>query len=332
MSLRTLYSPARIMSSSVAISWRDGAKVLGWVDGSGNPALHLFCGWDDGPDLGLDLHYHEHYISINNGATWTQLPDPPYSGRHNNLVFLNPVDNKIYVCFGDGTDSSFPQDVWSFSWAGGGTWTEVTSNAGIGQRQGYGGCIDDKYAYVVQGYIGYEDSLTNDVWRAPLTNLATWTKVADTPTAMHQINNAALVWHRGKLYYIGGATRQVSPPHPLSTKIFCSKDRGLTWTEVADSPLLNSSLWANAYSNGTEIIYNSGSDTNNSLYANRRVLSIEVNKDTVTIKPLIRNIPKRHACAVGVLQQNAYIGEGFGTNDMWQLKKLSSSYNTVAAP
>jgi hypothetical protein len=129
--------------------------------------------------------------SRNKGKNWAQLPEAPWVRRHDFIIGTLTIAGEecIIVCGGDG--DNITRDVWAFGYKTG--WRKLTSDWGdvVGDRllayycnHTVGGV---NYLYVAGGRCpdrvgGYG----NDVVRT--SNGITWTKVADLPVGMQDLD------------------------------------------------------------------------------------------------------------------------------------------------
>lgn len=325
MSLRAIYSPPRLVNAAPIDRYYDGTECVVYKDSLGNPALHLFVGWRD-EDGGVPGSYSfaHHWMSIDHGVTWTQLADPPYTGRHNNGVAYNDALDEITIWHGDGTvdPASIPQDVWGYHYLAG--WTLHTSSTGMGSRQGCTHGWDDKYLYMVNGYTTTINNV-NNICRALKTNPATWEIVGSTVgTALENVSNGWMTHHKGKMIIGGGGWRRSGMPNIVNTKVFQSKDRFETFQEIADTPLMDSGLWSRGRSGGDCIIYRSGSDANNATHRKRLLYS----ENGSTWLPMTTYIPGDTDAFAMCFDElgDLHTGMGFHHNEWYVLKRMTNMY------
>jgi len=92
--------------------------------------LHLHNGWNpasEHPDF--TPVSNTHYISTDDGITWTKLSNAPYAKRDSSGAFY--ANGKNYIVAGN-IDGSAAIDVWSWSQSSG--WELVTSDWGLGLK------------------------------------------------------------------------------------------------------------------------------------------------------------------------------------------------------
>jgi len=194
---------------------------------------------------------------------------------------------------------------------------------GPAQRGHYAKCIHNGYAYVSGGN-SLDDSQTfNDMWRS--SNLVHWEKTCDLPLEMRDWKSAILISFKGLLYFFGGGKYTVSggtivPPISTNTKIFQSKDDGKTWTIIGQNDLFNSFWWGDAVATEQFIVAISGSDYNNSMTNNNRIIYFD---ESLKVKLISKTIPGRHATGVAVDDKgNIGLCLGFRQNDFHILKNI----------
>jgi hypothetical protein len=325
MSLRAIYSPPRLINAAPIDRYYDGAECVLYKDGSGNPALHLFVGWRD-EDAGVSgsFSFAHHWRSTDHGATWTQLADPPYTGRHNNGVHYNDALDEITIVHGDGTidPHNIPQDVWGYHYVTG--WHLHTSSTGMGSRQGCTHGHDEKYLYMVNGYQLWNENV-NNICRALKSNPASWEIVGSTVgTALENVSNGWMTYHKGKQIIAGGGWRRAGMTNIVNTKVFQSKDHLQTFTQIADTPLMDSGLWSRGRSSGDCIIYRSGSDANNATHRKRLLITT----DAVDWKLLPTYIPGDTDAFAMVFDElgDLHTGMGFHHDEWYVLKRMTNMY------
>lgn len=301
----------RKVTDSVAAFWRDG-NMLASLNGN----LHMMFGWNDSFYPALT---NDHYISTNNGATWTQQPEIPVPIRHTGGVGV--YNNKIYIWGGDHY-----MDLWSYDDTNG--WVQISANWSVDTvgREHFHRTLHKGYAYVAGGHRWNEPSnKQNSIYRRLVTSTGdTWTKVCDLPADMQNIDSGCLVSFKGDLLLFGGGRVDLGQPYPVNTKVWKSSDDGFTWAQIADTPLLNSYIWGDAIATESMIFALSGSDTNNSMtgYNNRIVYT----EDGETWFEYIMKIPGRHATGMTVHGSDIYMTCGYASNDCWKLKKIADDF------
>lgn len=302
----------RAKDTSVLPYWVDGAKLISY-----NNEIHLIGGWNN--TQGAPNVKPFHYKSTDNGATFSSVVVMPQGGRTEGGVIVK--NDKIYIYLGNDDDATSAEDVWSYDAVDG--WVEVTAQWGFHVGEGYNAfahCTHKGYAYMMLGKTRSPDVHVNKVYRS--LNLVDWVDMGATiPAAMEDWEYASSVSLKGALICFGGGRIVGSPPWTINTKVFKSTDDGVTWTEIADSPLLNSSLWGDAAVGGEDtILYVSGSDTNNSTSANNRIL---FSYDGITWRYLHRIVDGRHATPICSHNDDVYFACGILRNDCFQLKRIN---------
>jgi hypothetical protein len=325
--MRNIFLPAKQTNGAALQQWFDGVRGIEWVDASGNPINMIIAGWTDAN--GFNQHEPQVYTTNDYGATITRLADRPYVGRHNNFFFPNRIDNRPYDCFGDGTDDSYPQDVNRFDWVNG--WVTLTTNAGIGQRQGYFCATDWEYAIVGSGYTTI-DNYIRSIYRTTLKKLAAgngvFDYIGDVPDTMYPNGDGRLVCHKGLLFHYGGGQRFATTPYTLNPYIHQSKNSGKTLEIVGQLPDNFGKLWCDFVSTGTEVIGVGGSYAYNGLYPTNIIIA----EDGKNFRYLAKNVPKRHASLIMQFAQSVVLGMGYQQNNLHKIEKISSNYNIITAP
>lgn len=300
---------------------RDAVVLPFWVDGAGmieylNNELHIIGGWN--PGVGAPSIKPLHYKSTDDGVSFSSVSVMPQGGRTE--FAISKKNDKIYVAGGNDSDETSASDVWSWNSVSG--WVQVTANWGV--HDGYaafGHCDHNGYTYVMQGLIR-PSTYVNEVWRS--LNMVNWENMEATiPAAMQNLLYGCPVSFKGALYFFGGGRLNFpsATPYYISTKVFKSTDNGMTWTEIADDQLLNAAIWMNScVAGGDTVLAISGSDTNNSLTANNRMI---FSHDMITWRHLSKNIFGRHATCICSHGDDAFVAEGFGYNDCYKLKRVS---------
>src|SRR3989344_4380076 len=169
------------------------------------------------------------------GATWTQLPNAPWTPRqgHASLVF----NNKIWVLGGEIGNSwplrMYMNDVWAYD---GTSWTTATASQRWIRRTQHSAVVHNGKMYVMGGLsnIGRTFIWFHDVWSSP--DGINWTQeTASAPWAGRE-GHVSLVFD-GKIWVIGGTSydRQTN-----QTRVYndaWSSGDGRTWTlETSNIP------------------------------------------------------------------------------------------------
>jgi hypothetical protein len=301
----------RLQTNTVGSEWRDGVKMVYY-----NWRLHQMGGWNFNETPVTCSH---HYVSEDDGITWTQLADAPWNRRHCGGVGV--YDDKIWIWFGDDN-----QDLWYYNDADG--WTEVTTVMnGLSAREHSSYALIDGYAYIMNGFpYGEVYNKINNIYRinlAPDSNFE-WELHSAVTGDMQNIDSACLVWFKGFAWFFGGGRISgETPPYFINTKIWKSADL-ITWALVKNEPLFNSGCWADAAINGEYICYISGSDDENNMTGVNNRLMLSADGENWVENFL--NIPGRHATAVCNMDRDFIISRGYLRNDCWLLKHIASQY------
>jgi hypothetical protein len=330
MSLRAIYGPRRLRNAAPLDQWYDGVESALYKDTSGNPAFSIFAGWNEGGVSGGSASWNRHFITSDKFVTVTAMPNPPYSGRHNNGVAYNDALDEITIWHGDGTldPHAIPQDVWGWHYVTG--WHQHTASTGMGSRQGCTHGWDEKYFYMINGYQLWNEGV-NNVTRCLKSDPSTWEVLWSTVgTPLENISNGWLCFHHGKLYLGGGGWRKSPTPNIINTKIWCSKDHMETMpTLVYDGPLMDSGIWSRCKSvggpNGGDVaIYRSGSDSQNATHRKRLLMT----EDFTKFVKLPTYIPGATDAMALVTDTNGdvYTGMGYQHNEFWQIPRKTNMF------
>lgn len=301
---------------------RDTAVLPFWVDGAKirqvNNELKFFGGWN--PEQPGDSVRPFHYKSVDGGANFSSVDVMPQGGRTEAGAIVK--NNTVYIYGGNDSDTTSANDVWGWDAVNG--WQLVTADWGIqDQYCNFGYCAHKNYGYAGLGQTR-ANVYVNDIYRAPADDMGNWQSINPViPAAMQNLVLPCFESLKGKLYcFAGGRLGFPSvTPYYVNTKVFRSDDDGVHWVEIADEPLLNSGLWGNStVAGGDTIIYISGSDANNSMTANNRIL---FSYDGIKWRHLAINVNGRHATAVGSVDDDAIIACGFGQNDAFLIERIN---------
>ena len=181
------------LDSSIGITTRDGARTFIndltgriWCVGGWNPTQ-----WP------VTESTNQQWYSDDNGETFTQAADAPWSERHN-YGLQKKSDGTIILFGGDDVNGTPPKDSWTWSPITE-LWTNITMDWGLtgGERTGYGQAIDASDAiYMIGG------SIDNNIVKST-DNGATWTVFATIPTG-YEVGLGYSCWHNNELYNICG--------------------------------------------------------------------------------------------------------------------------------
>lgn len=303
-------------TSAVYSFWMDGMRGDDF-EGS----IHTTGGWnptEPNPDDPGNPLRRLHLKSVNNGVTFTQLATPPWDGRHTHAHGVHGG----FLWVSGGNDVI---DLWKYSTATG--WLQVTVTGVSVELNHFATTMVGKNITFFGGNLGSGTTPSNDIYNLDVeTGILSY--VAPIPAAVNnKASSGCLVFFKNSYIYFGGGDYQFPAPgsNAINTKVFRSEDR-ITWTEIADTALLNSGLWGDAVATDTEIWYQSGTDANDSVTANSRTLC---SSDGITWVQPAEVLPNgRHACIMMKYNGDVYGGMGFGRNDFWRINKVIP----VAAP
>lgn len=322
-----VYKPYLINNNATAF-WRDGTNC---------PVLNenhtILFGWNSGntPTLNNDF-----YLSTNKGATFTLQATPPVGIRHTGgaVVCLQ----KIWVWGGNDV-----MDVWNWTPAAG--WVEFAPHWSVGASwEHFSRCLHwvngIPFLYVMGGHeYNTPANETNKIYRIALTGGAAgvWELVLDyAGEAFQNINSGCLLststqTKNGKLILAGGGRVISDGNNQISQKVWENTTDGFeVWTEIADTPLLNSFLWGDMAINAQGHIFGiSGSDAVNDMTGpnNRLVLSLD---EGYTWQLMGWTLPGRHATGVTAHGNDFYLSCGFNRNDYYRIKMVASAYRCYA--
>ncbi|MGV8954788.1 MAG: hypothetical protein ACOH2M_27065 [Cypionkella sp.] len=255
--------------------WRAPSLSNGWTgrDGVGllslGDDLYMLGGWNTAWTAPHTTN--EVWRSSDEGQTWTQLANAPWTPRHSAGWLVH--DGKIWVIGGDVNSKLYQKDVWSFD---GTTWVQVSANAAplsagrvlhqvyshAGKMWVVGGQTVDDYppptgpASPVSTKTGvpYYD----DVWSSE--DGATWTLVSDghswSPRGLI-IGNAV---KDGYMWIVaGGAYDTEGNPRVYKNDVWKSAD-GVTWTQVTANGGFPARQYCNALVLGEDLVLIAGWD------------------------------------------------------------------------
>ncbi|MFO3796310.1 MAG: hypothetical protein ACK8QZ_03380 [Anaerolineales bacterium] len=109
----------RQISASSPWAGRDGAGLFSM---GGN--LHLVGGWN--PSVFSPSTVSEHWISTDDGLTWTQLADAPWEARHSSGWLDH--NGKFFVIGGDTQLGHYQRDVWAYDDVNGWVQKDLTTS------------------------------------------------------------------------------------------------------------------------------------------------------------------------------------------------------------
>ncbi len=288
---------------------RDGAALVKY-----NNKLFLIAGWNPinipAPHLVNDF-----WVSTDEGKSWTQLPDAPFTPRHTHGAGV--LNNKLYVWGGDSnTDVWYYDEITNPSAP---VWAQVTANWGraLGGRNQFVSCIHKGYIYVGLG----EEAIHSNLYRS--ADGETWTKVGtDFTDDLIARGRASMISFNGALYIIGGGQfKGNGAQHDLYGSVWQSSDDGITWKKgIAHNDRLKT-LWGNLAVMDGYMFFIRGIDEigNNSK-------GILYSADGHNWKELKYAIFPRHATSVWGDGNKIYIAAGNLFNDSYIITKIADDY------
>lgn len=295
-------------TSFVHSFWMDGVRG-DYFEGR----LHLTGGWNIGePPTPLR---NTHKVSSDLGVTWSDIPGIPWAARHTHA-------HGVYGGFLWISGGNDVIDLWKYSIATG--WDQVTVTGVSVQLDHFGTVMDGKNIFFFGGWLSGSFTSSNNIYKLDVET-GILSLVAPVPAAIAGNANSGCLVKKGSAFiYFGGGNYNVNPApdiNTINTKVFRSDDDCVTWTQIADEPLLNSFLWGDAVATDNEIWAVSGSDLQNSVSANNRMVRTT---DGINWSQPAEIFPGgRHASImfkddVG----NFYGGMGYGQNDFWLINRV----------
>lgn len=215
-----------LMTASAPWHARNHHTTVALPDGS---ILLMGGGYNAYPGI---TRVNDIWRSTDNGATWTQLPDAPWSARQELTSVVLP-DGSIEVIGGvDNSPSpSWAKDVWR-STDGGVSWSQITANAEWPARFAFSSNVLPDGSIVVIGGHGGDPSnyhYLNDVWRST-DNGATWQIMTGNGTWQPRNRHSTVVMPDGTIVLMGGYYSDSGGT--WMTDVWLSKDNGATWKEA----------------------------------------------------------------------------------------------------
>lgn len=310
-----LYKQRIQVADGLLPDWFDGVEMAVY-----NNKLHICNGWNNAYTPQLQ---YQHFRCDLDGTNREQLPDWAWN-KHTFLLFVE--NGSLWNIGGNGKvdvqryTEATPGDV--------GTKTTIQDDWNIDAygREHFARTYDPDtgYAYIMGGHkYALPTEKMPYLYRAHKDdNFTVWEKIFDLPVEMQNADSGCLVKFRDALWFFAGGDVSAGTPYYVNTQIFKSIDGGFSWTMVVeDEPLFNSGVWGDAIATDHCILYLSGSDTNNSLTANNRLL---VSYDGLSWYRLSLKITGRHATArCKDADDNIYFAMGFECNDLTQFKKIA---------
>lgn len=221
-----IYKAMLLDEASYPMSARDGAGLVYY-----NGRLILLGGWNPNIFTPNDS-CNEQWESYDDGKTWTQLADAPWTDRHTFGYGLK--DGKIWVWGGDLTTGSYQKDVWTFDDVNG--WVEVTSDwGGPDDRIMFSFAIHKNYLYLIGGQVDNFGTPYTDVWRS--LDGVTWTSVGNIPFTNFSTGTATS--DGSSLYIMGGGlfiNNYLVSTSSMNTDVYKSVDDGANWALVGVLP------------------------------------------------------------------------------------------------
>jgi hypothetical protein len=204
--------------SETTPSGRPAARDGSWGFSIGGNDFIAF-GWTSA--LGSDKEF---YKSTNNGTSYTQQTDVPFTKRHTAATFN--LDGSAYVVGGDVFTTA--TDSWVFN---GTTWTQKASDCGIGTRNLMGAAYLNGNFYLIGGQVGrfISSGKFDNVLRST-DNCVSFTQVATTPFTGGNLWGACAAF-KGRIWKVGGGIYDDTAGLALRTypkEIYSSAD-GITW-------------------------------------------------------------------------------------------------------
>jgi hypothetical protein len=160
--------------------------------------------------------------STNNGESWTQLPDAPWTPRASHSSVALP-DGSI-VLMGGQDNTGYKNDVWR-SADRGVSWMPMTGSAGWSARAFQSSVAMPDGSIVLMG--GQDSSgYRNDVWMSTDKG-ATWTQMTGSPGWSVRGSQSSVAMPDGSIVLMGG---QDGSGYKNDT--WRSTDNGATWTQL----------------------------------------------------------------------------------------------------
>jgi PKD repeat protein len=191
----------------------------------------LVMGGGHGP-IGI-TRLNDVWRSTDEGATWTQLANAPWSERQELTSVVLPDGSVVIIGGVDNSPSpSWTNDTWR-SVDGGSTWVRMTANAEWTARFGFSTNVLPDGSIVMIGGYGGADPLDyhylNDVWRST-DNGASWQQVTGNAAFSPRGRHSTVVMPDGTIVLMGGYNDVSGGTY--MTDVWFSKDKGATWTEA----------------------------------------------------------------------------------------------------
>lgn len=243
-----------------------------------------------------------------------------------NEVNLSLVKPGKLVAFGGTT--SF--EIWEFdpTVAGNtaGSWSLITAdyyNRGsppMGQRK-MAGHFDNGSTFYIFGGWGRDTMYKT-------TDFLNWTLVGTLPNEIKKISACAHFVHNGKGYAIGGSCNMATEDN---TGFYNGEHFGHvyefdfnteTWTKILTDATKFGTIWIDGISNGTTMYVSPGLKQSTGLNQGGLYYSNDNGATWSAISPLTDGLEyfgERHRAPMVAVGSDAYIGAGYGCNDLWRI-------------
>lgn len=204
--------------SETTPSGRPAARDGSWGFSIGSNDYIAF-GWVSGANSNKEF-----YKSTNNGTSYTQQSDLPFTKRHTAATFN--LDGSAYVVGGDAY--VYATDSWMYD---GTSWTQKASDCGIGNRILMGAAYLNGAFYIIGGQVGplISQGKYDNVLRST-DNCVSFTQIATTPFTGGNLWGACAAF-KGRIWKVCGGIYDDTAGLLLRTypkEIYSSAD-GITW-------------------------------------------------------------------------------------------------------
>lgn len=292
--------------------WRDGLGLQSY-----NGRLKQFGGWNP---AAFGTSTNEQYDSIDDGVTYTQIANAPWSVRHlmgQGIINNSYFTNRIIICGGDDFNGVL-KDVWTFDDVNG--WLQITADwgVGVGQRVVFASCVHQGWLYIAGGQDVVNSptpTMKTDVWKTE--DGINFVFVANLP--MSHFSAGQIISDGTGIVFLGGARYLPTVSDNYNSTVYRLNTTTNIFTATGTLPVDMISLYPNCSYYKDRIFFQSGYSAVNptaNIYGN--VKGMHWSDDLGTTWTEVLSAEAAHASALVIHNDELHSLSGNYNNRSWK--------------